>query len=305
VSRKTHALRGVEGLEDREVPATSGLAAPAPELTAALTATVARPSSQTVLLPSGVTLKYGESVTLTAVVLPTSAGPHPVTGTLTFKDGSTVLATLNLTNSQASFTTTRLPPGTHHITAVYSGGNYAASASPTKTLTVSGSGPVGRAGTVTSLTASLGSTTVGHSVTLTASVRATNGATPSGTVTFKDGSTVVGTATLSGGVARLAVSLRTAGTHNFTAYYGGASSYAASADTSPAVVSVHSTTPPPASRGTVTTLAGTPTVVTVGQAVTLTAVVRATVNGLAAPTGTVTFRDGTWAAPPSAAAWPD
>src|SRR5262249_17437871 len=47
-----------------------------------------------------------------------------------------------------------------------------------------------------------------------------------------------------------------------------------------------------AGRATVTALAASPTTITKGQAVTLTASVRATTAGAATPTGTVTFKDG-------------
>src|SRR5438045_2609369 len=49
---------------------------------------------------------------------------------------------------------------------------------------------------------------------------------------------------------------------------------------------------PAAAAGTLTTLAAVPTTVTVGHPVTLTVSVRATITGLPAPAGTVTFRDG-------------
>jgi hypothetical protein len=60
---------------------------------------------------------FGEPVTFTATV--TGATP---TGTVTFKDGATVLGTGPLNASgQASFTTTSLKVGSHSITAAYGG----------------------------------------------------------------------------------------------------------------------------------------------------------------------------------------
>ncbi len=51
-------------------------------------------------------------------VAPATATP---TGTVTFRDGTTVLATVTLVGGKASFTTTRLEAGTHPIMATYSG----------------------------------------------------------------------------------------------------------------------------------------------------------------------------------------
>jgi hypothetical protein len=67
-----------------------------------------------------------QSVTFTATVLPTG-----VTGTVTFKDGSTPLgAPVAFSGSPATFSISTLTPGPHTITASYSGdSNYAASVS--------------------------------------------------------------------------------------------------------------------------------------------------------------------------------
>jgi autotransporter-associated beta strand protein len=68
---------------------------------------------------------FGQAVTFTAAVSVVSPGQGIPTGTVTFKDGATVLATVNLQVSGglavASFTTSSLSVGTHHITAVYNG----------------------------------------------------------------------------------------------------------------------------------------------------------------------------------------
>lgn len=63
---------------------------------------------------------YGDSVILTATVQ--SGVPTVASGTVTFKDGETVLGTASLDGmGQASITLTNLNAGTHHFTAVYSG----------------------------------------------------------------------------------------------------------------------------------------------------------------------------------------
>ncbi len=63
----------------------------------------------------------GSSVTFTTTVTPSFRGTATPTGTVVFKDGSTVLASVALSATQASFTTSQLGLGTHSITAEYSG----------------------------------------------------------------------------------------------------------------------------------------------------------------------------------------
>jgi len=77
--------------------------------------------------------QVGQSVTFTAKV----TGLSP-TGTVTFKDGATVLGTGTLNaNGLATFTTSSLPSGNHAITAVYGGdANNTRSTSPVLTQVV-------------------------------------------------------------------------------------------------------------------------------------------------------------------------
>jgi hypothetical protein len=82
----------------------------------AVTQTVNKVNSTTSLPSPAGTAKSGSQVTFTATITPSSA-----TGTVTFKDGTTVLGTVALSNGQATFGTTKLSVGTHSITAVYSG----------------------------------------------------------------------------------------------------------------------------------------------------------------------------------------
>ena len=82
----------------------------------AVTQTVNKVNSITTLTSSAGTAKSGSPVTFTATVTPSSA-----TGTVTFKDGNTVLGTVTLSNGQATFGTAKLSVGTHSITSVYSG----------------------------------------------------------------------------------------------------------------------------------------------------------------------------------------
>jgi len=79
---------------------------------------------------------FSTSVTFTATV----SGPlGPPTGTVTFKDGSTVLGTNTLSGGTATFATNALSIGAHSITAVYSGDpNFLTSTSSVLTQNVTG-----------------------------------------------------------------------------------------------------------------------------------------------------------------------
>jgi Big-like domain-containing protein len=79
---------------------------------------VNRRPSTTTLSSSSNPSRFGSSVTLTAAA--TGAGGAP-TGTVTFYDGLTALATVPLGNGVATFTTSGLTPGSHALSAVYSG----------------------------------------------------------------------------------------------------------------------------------------------------------------------------------------
>ena len=63
----------------------------------------------------------GQSVTFTAAVSPVPAGTGTPTGTVTFLDGTTTLGTQTIGNGSTAFTASILSPGTHLITASYSG----------------------------------------------------------------------------------------------------------------------------------------------------------------------------------------
>jgi hypothetical protein len=85
-------------------------------------------ASSTALTSTANPSTVGQSVTFTATVSPVSPGTGTPTGTVTFKDGATVLGTTNLAAGQASFTTSALSVGGHAITASYSGdGSFSAS----------------------------------------------------------------------------------------------------------------------------------------------------------------------------------
>ncbi len=82
----------------------------------AVTQTVSRAPSATVLVSSPNPATAGSGVVLTATVSPSSA-----TGTLTFKDGSTTIGTAVLGHGSGSMTVSDLSAGSHSLTAVYAG----------------------------------------------------------------------------------------------------------------------------------------------------------------------------------------
>jgi hypothetical protein len=79
--------------------------------------------------------------------------------------------------------------------------------------------------TSTVLVSDTNPSTVGDSVTLTATVTPSSA---SGSITFKDGSTTIGTAILGHGSGSMVTSALAAGSHSLTAIYGGNSAYVAS-----------------------------------------------------------------------------
>jgi hypothetical protein len=90
--------------------------------------TVGKASSSTKLASSSNPSTHGHAVTFTATASPEYAGVP--SGKITFKNGSTTLATVTMASGKATYTTSSLAVGTHSITSVYSGdGNFKGSIS--------------------------------------------------------------------------------------------------------------------------------------------------------------------------------
>jgi RHS repeat-associated protein len=233
---------------------------------AAVAQTVNISATTTTLTATPGTFVAGQAVSLSATISGASPG-----GTVTFKDGATVLGTGTIAAGKATLNITLSTAGTHSLSASYAGdANNAASNSTALTQSV------GVATSSTGLTISANPSTAGQAITLTANI---TGVLPTGTVTFKDGAAVLGSGSITAGKAILSVSLATVGTHSLSASYAGDANNAASS--SAAVSQTVNISP------TTTTLTPSPTAGT-GQSVTLTA----SVTG-AVPTGTVTFTEGT------------
>jgi hypothetical protein len=163
---------------------------------------------------------FGQSVTFTATVTALAPGSGTPAGTVTFKQGCTVLGTGTLdANGHAMFTISTLPVGSSSVTAAYNGsGNFNTSTSTALNQTVN------KDNSTTSLTSSRNPAVKGQSVTFTATVRANapGGGVPSGTMTFRDGHKKLATATLDAtGHASFTTSTLGTGTHNMTAVYNG------------------------------------------------------------------------------------
>jgi len=219
----------------------------------------------------------GKSVTFTAIVTPTFSGTP--TGTVTFKDGATVLATKTLSGGKATYSTTALAAGTHSITAVFNGSTYfTASTSSALKEVIENS-------TTTTLASSKNPSQYGQSVKFTATITHSGTGTPTGTVTFKNGTAVLGTGTVSGGKASLSTAALTVSTggHSITAVYSGDSNFAGSTSTALKQVVNKATTS--------TTVVSSLNPSTSGQTVTFTATVKSSTTGT--PIGTVNFMDGT------------
>jgi hypothetical protein len=201
-------------------------------------------------------------VSLTATISPT-----PASGTVTFKDGATVLGSTAVSGGVATLHTSALAVGVHSLTASFSAGGVSAPLTQT----------VNRAGTTTTLTSSANPSAFGQAVTFTATVSAVAPGVgmPTGSVTFKDGATTLGTVALVGGHAGFSTSALSVANHVIVAIYGGSGSFNASAAGLHQIVFSK------------VTLTGSPTPSLFGQAVTLTASISPVPVG-----GMVTFKDG-------------
>jgi hypothetical protein len=143
------------------------------------------------------------------------------TGTVTFKEGSTILGTSQVYFGVAGFSTSSLTVGSHNIQAFYSGdSNYAGSTSNIVVQKVHYDSNI-------TLSSTPNPSTVGQSVMFTAKVTGSAG-TPTGNVDFRDGLTVIGSANLTGGTATFSTSTLSAGSHPITASYSGDSNYSVS-----------------------------------------------------------------------------
>ena len=184
---------------------------------------------------------YGQTVTLTATFVAPAVGTFPMTGTVSFYDGTMLLGTEPVVSTgdptgTASFSISTLTVGADAVTAVYSGDvNYSTASTNSPAMV-----QVAPATTSTTLSSSI----TAQRTILTADVVVTSpgDSTATGTVSFYDGTTLLGTETLINGVASLNVGTLSAGSHSFSAVFSGGGTLSTSAST--LVVSIASTDGP-------------------------------------------------------------
>jgi len=237
----------------------------------------------------------GETVTLTATVTVTSPGSGSPTGTVTFKNGTTVLGAAALvgsgtSTSQAVFTTESIPAGTHTLTAQYVGSADYTGSSGTDSHTVS------KRQTVTTAFVSDTPLVVSDTATGTVVVQGVPDNylnPPTGTVTLShtgNGTLTPASHTLTaaeGGRFEFTYTPTDAATtpHVITASYAGDTVYLASTDTYSQAVE---------KRAADVLLTVSPSTAYISQAVAITVSLSddSTAGTAATPTGTVTFSDG-------------
>ncbi len=248
----------------------------APSLSAALNQVVTPATTFTSVAPSLNPALLHESVTYTATVASQYGGA--ATGTVVFQDGGSTVATVTMVGNQAAYNTTYKTPGTHSITATYSGDtNNNGSISPALVEQINKGGFPSTTALATSGSPSL----VGQPVTFTATVTSTHGAIPDGElVTFHDGN-VMGTGTTASGVATFTTSSLKAKTNTMEAFYAGDATFKPSHGEVEQVVDKYPTSTSPDTF---------PNPACCGQKVTLWAQVS---SAGPTPTGKVEFWDGT------------
>jgi sugar lactone lactonase YvrE len=221
----------------------------------------------------------GSLLLLKATIAPaSSSGNSTMGGTVTFMDGNILLGKATVQNSIAQLSVSQLSVGQHVLSAIYSGdASYAPSNSAAISQGIS---------SVTNVTIASGAnpSLVLDNVTLTVMVANNIPSAPSGKVVLAEGATVVGTQSLStSGMATFVLTSPTLGTHALVATYSGDNeNLPASSPSLNQVVIL---------RPTTNTLTSSATSLTVGQTVTLLAVIQGT--GSISPTGIVTFTAGT------------
>ena len=240
--------------------------------------TVAQATTATVVSSSANPSYPNQAVTFTANV--TSQFRGTLSGSVVFKQGKTIVATVSLSDGQAAFTTTYPTTGVRQITANYSGeSNDLGSTSTVLKQSVNKLPAV----TTTKVTTSGSASYVGQAVTFTATTTSTLGPIPDGEiVTFYNGATVMGTGVTATGRATLSTSSLTAKTHVIKAIYSGDGTFKTSFGTAQQIVNLYSST---------TTLTSNPNPSTKGHTVTLTATVQS--SNPNNPTGTIIFKSGT------------
>jgi hypothetical protein len=183
-------------------------------------------ASRTSLNLSSATVAQGDSYTFTAMVSPTNPLP---TGTITFAgDGQLVTTPVTLISGTATVSTPNIAitPGTHLITAIYSGdSNYQSSVSPASSFTLS----AGTLPSTATIAVSPSTATQGTTITVTAAISPVTPA-PTGTAQLiLDGNLYGSPLALTGATTSLPLLTNTlqSGAHVLRVFYSGDSAHQA------------------------------------------------------------------------------
>jgi hypothetical protein len=200
------------------------------------TLTIEKASTSTTLNSSTSPSVYGQSVTFTAAIAVNAPGSGKPSGTMTFKDGTSIIAgcdarPVDAVTGTATCTTSALSVAPHSVTASYSGdGNFMGSSTAAALAQT-----VNKAAVAATLASSTSPSTSGQAVTFSATVAAAapGAGVPTGSVTFKDGATTLGMRALSASngatVASITASGLSVGKHTISASYSGDASFLAGA----------------------------------------------------------------------------
>ncbi len=253
----------------------AGNSAFAPSVSASLSQAVNKADSAIALISSSNPSIKGESVTFTATASVKAPGAGTLNGSIKFFDGATQIGTSAIAPATgvATLAVSNLTVATHSITASYDGTSIL---NGTVSNAVSQSVTLGAA--TVAVTSSKNPSVLGDSVTFTAKLTTSSGATPTGQVQFLDGTTLLTTSNLSGGQAGYQTSTLTGGTHAITAKYLGDSNNGSATGALSQVVSRLTST---------ATLAASQESANEGDTIDLTVMVAP-----AAASGSVTFKDG-------------
>jgi hypothetical protein len=237
---------------------------------------------------SAPTSVFGQPVTLTATVSAIAPGAGNPSGSITFKDGATVLGTVPVdssTGEQASLTTSALTVGQHAIVATYSGDDSFMSSTGTATQTVH------RAQTSVVVTSSANPAQTGQGVKFTAAISpvAPGAGIPTGTVVFTVNGATLGSpvAVVDGSATSSAFASLSPGTYTIKATYSGDGNFLGSSGL------LDQGTGQTVSKGaTSLALASSPELAASGAPVTFTATVSAVAPATGRPSGVVRFWEG-------------
>ena len=234
------------------------------------------PTTTTLTTPTP-TSQANQSVAFSASVAHSPPSSGVPSGSVAFFDGSSLMGTVPLpATGPAQFNKT-LSLGLHSVSAVFTPSNGNSVTSTSAAVAVS----VGNNVTIL-LASNPPSPGLSQLATLVATVSST-GALPTGTVQFLDGPQNLGSAALSSGQGSLQTSFNTVGGHNITVNYSGDSTYLGNSASFTVNVGKVQTT---------TDISASTTNLVFGQPVTLTSQIGPPLAGVSAPSGQVTFFDG-------------